>query len=88
MQYPEFKELLQCLNYWYQVFVQYDTNRTGYMEANELGRCIQQRLRMCYHENETNILQFVLMRTYTQKQLPISKITQTNDPMTIAHWDI
>ena len=46
MQYPEFRELLQCLNFWYQVFIQYDTNRTGYMEANELGRCIQQRLRM------------------------------------------
>lgn len=44
MQYPEFRELLQCLNFWYQVFVQYDTNRTGYMEASELGRCIQQRL--------------------------------------------
>lgn len=43
MQYPEFRELLQCLVYWHQVFVQYDSNQSGYIEASELANIIKQR---------------------------------------------
>ena len=40
MQYPEFRELLQCLTYWQRTFMTYDQNRSNFMEAHELGRCI------------------------------------------------
>jgi len=43
MQYPEFRELLQCLVYWYTTFCQYDVNRSGYIEAHELNNCISQK---------------------------------------------
>ena len=45
MQYPEFRELLQCLAFWQQTFQLYDQNRTNYMEAHELGRCIREKYR-------------------------------------------
>ena len=43
MQWPEFCELLQCLTYWYQTFNQYDMDRSGYIEAQELGRVIREK---------------------------------------------
>ena len=43
MQYPEFKELLQCLSFWQRTFHSYDQNRTNFMEAHELGRCILEK---------------------------------------------
>ncbi|XP_064649796.1 uncharacterized protein LOC135501566 isoform X2 [Lineus longissimus] len=36
MQYGEFKELLQCLLHWHQLFTTYDLDRSGFVEANEL----------------------------------------------------
>lgn len=36
MQWNEFQELQQCLVQWFNVFRQYDTNRTGFIDANEL----------------------------------------------------
>ena len=43
MQYNEFRELLQCLVFWYQTFCQYDVDRSGYIEAAELSRCIGEK---------------------------------------------
>lgn len=43
MQYQEFEELLQCITFWYQTFCQYDTDRSGFMEANELGRVYREK---------------------------------------------
>jgi len=43
MQYPEFEELLQCITFWYQTFNQYDTDRSGFMEAHELGRVFREK---------------------------------------------
>jgi hypothetical protein len=43
MQWQEFNELLQCLTYWYQCFCQYDTDRSGFIEAHELGRVIREK---------------------------------------------
>lgn len=54
MQYAEFMELLQCLNYWYSCFCQYDTDRSGYMDAGELGRVIREKF------GEKNICLFVM----------------------------
>nr|XP_022303569.1 sorcin-like isoform X2 [Crassostrea virginica] len=36
MQYNEFMELQQCLIAWFRVFQQYDSDRSGFIEANEL----------------------------------------------------
>ena len=36
MQWQEFVELQQCLIQWHQVFTQYDHDRSGFIEANEL----------------------------------------------------
>ena len=43
MQYPEFLELLQCLVYWHQTFCQFDADRTGFIDANELFNIITNR---------------------------------------------
>ncbi len=43
MQWPEFCELLQCLTFWHTTFSQYDQDRSGYIEAVELGRVIRER---------------------------------------------
>ncbi len=43
MQWPEFCELLQCLTFWHNTFCQYDQDRSGYIEALELGRVIRER---------------------------------------------
>ena len=46
MQWPEFCELLQCLTYWFQTFNQYDLDRSGFIEAQELGRVIREKYGM------------------------------------------
>jgi len=43
MEFNEFNELLQCLTYWHQCFCQYDTNRSGFIEAHEIGRCFSEK---------------------------------------------
>ena len=43
MQWAEFCELLQCLTYWYQTFCQYDLDRSGFIESQELGRVIREK---------------------------------------------
>ncbi len=43
MQWPEFCELLQCLTYWYQTFCEYDMDKSGFIEAHELGRVIREK---------------------------------------------
>lgn len=41
MGWPEFLELQKCLVYWYRTFCQYDGDRSGYIEANELFNVIK-----------------------------------------------
>lgn len=43
MQFREFQELLQCLTYWANTFREYDRDNSGFMEAHELSRVIQER---------------------------------------------
>lgn len=40
MQWNEFMELQQCLVAWFRVFQQYDSDRSGFIEANELVNVI------------------------------------------------
>ncbi|KAK3608019.1 hypothetical protein CHS0354_009961 [Potamilus streckersoni] len=40
MQWPEFLELQRCLVCWFNVFMQYDANRSGFIEAHELVNII------------------------------------------------
>ncbi|PAA84969.1 hypothetical protein BOX15_Mlig012753g1 [Macrostomum lignano] len=43
MQYAEFRELLTCLLYWHRTFQEYDRDRSGFIEANELHNIISSR---------------------------------------------
>lgn len=45
MNYSEFRELLNCLVYWKTTFQEFDGDRSGYIEANELHNCIVSRFR-------------------------------------------
>ena len=40
MQYQEFRELLQCLVFWRQIFSQYDGDNSGFIEAGELQNVV------------------------------------------------
>lgn len=41
MQWPEFMELQRCLLAWHNMFRQYDADRSGFIEAQELGNVIR-----------------------------------------------
>lgn len=41
MQWPEFMELQRCLLAWHNMFKQYDADRSGYIESNELGNVVR-----------------------------------------------
>ena len=74
MQYPEFKELLQCLSFWQRTFHSYDQNRTNFMEAHELGRCILEK-----YGKHTNITMHVCF-FHVQRKRPCLCADTTKSP--------